>query len=266
MADPIARRDFIASSIMLTAAVGAATTAAAQTRGKKQEYYELRTYHAPSVVKRRLISSYLEQALVPALNRQGINRVGVFTVMENPNDHSIFMLIPYPTLQHLSDLNPKLESDSSYRSASKDLLAAPKDDPAFQRIESRLFKAFAGMPVIEMPAQTAAGKARMFELRIYESHNSDRAARKVDMFNDGEIQVMRDVKMGPVFFGEALVGSDVPELTYMLSAGNMDAHKEHWKDFLAHPEWNRMKVMEKYKDTVSKITNWFLAPTSYSQI
>jgi len=70
----------------------------------------------------------------------------------------------------------------------------------------------------------------------------------------------------PVFYGETLIGSDVPNLVYMLSADDMESHQSHWTAFLAHPTWERMKGMEKYKDTVSKIKNWFLEPTSYSQM
>ena len=35
---------------------------------------------------------------------------------------------------------------------------------------------------------------------------------------------------------------------------------------IGHPEWDRMKKMPKYKDTVSKITKVYLVPTDYSQI
>ena len=86
------------------------------------------------------------------------------------------------------------------------------------------------------------------------------------MFNDGEIQIMRDTNLGPVFFGETLIGPDVPNLVYMLSSADRESHKKHFDDFLAHPEWKRIKVLEEYKDTVSKIRRWFLQPTSYSQL
>ena len=85
-------------------------------------------------------------------------------------------------------------------------------------------------------------------------------------FNGGGLDLLRDVKLGPVFFGETLISADVPNLTYMLSADDVDAHKEHWKAFLAHPEWKRMKAIEKYQGTVSKITSVMLAPTEYSKI
>ena len=50
----------------------------------------------------------------------------------------------------------------------------------------------------------------------------------------------------------------------MLSADNDPAHKDHWKAFLAHPEWDRIKRLPKYKDTVSNITIIMLSLTMSS--
>ena len=74
------------------------------------------------------------------------------------------------------------------------------------------------------------------------------------------------VGLGPVFFGETLVSHDVPNLTYLLSADSPEAHKEHWKAFLAHPEWDRMKNLKRYADTVSNIVSVMLIPTAASQL
>ena len=235
-----------------------------KTMTTNQEYYELRLYRIPGADKQKIVSDYLEKALVPALNRMGIDRVGVFTLKETPDDFSIFVLVPYATLEAFSQLNPKLASDSRYQEAAANLFTLPKDDPAYTRIESRLMKAFAGMPVLSTPDKAA--ETRLLELRIYESHNEDAALRKVEMFNKGEAELMQKVKLGPVFFGETLISNDVPNLTYMLSADDMESHKQHFKDFLEHPDWEQMKKIERYKDTVSNITSQFLLPTSYSQI
>jgi len=196
----------------------------------------------------------------------GIDRVGVFTNMNKPNDTSIYVLIPYPTLEAFADVNPKLLADVEYQKAAKDYFAVPKKDPVFTRIRSTFFKAFEEIPVIEMPKQTAGKEPRIFELRIYESHTEEKAALKVEMFNRGEMQAMREAGLGPVFFGEALIGDNVPNLTYMLSAADREAHKAHWKEFGSHPVWQRMRKMERYKDSVSKIRSIFLAPTAYSQL
>ena len=228
--------------------------------------YELRIYRCASEAKQQRTLEHLEGALLPALRRCGASRIGTFTVISDEPDHSIHVLILYPTLDVLGKRNAALAADKKYQQAAAGFFAIPKNSPAYTRIETRLMKAFVGMPVVELPASSKTKAARMFELRIYESHNEDKAARKVAMFNDGEIDIMRDVKLGPVFFGETLVADDVPNLTYMLSADNDAAHKEHWKAFLAHPEWDRIKRLPKYKDTVSKITSVMLSPTKSSEI
>lgn len=240
---------------------------ASETAGENMlEYYELRVYRIDSLEKQEVVSRYLETALVPALNRLGIDRIGVFTLQEPGDDFSIFALIPYPTLDHMTRLSDVLDQDAEYQQGASEYFSASIDDPAYARIESKLMKAFDSIPVMELPEQTASGADRIFELRTYESHHENAAYRKVQMFDEGETQIMREAGLGPVFFGEVLVGHDVPNLTYILSSTDRETHKKSWEAFLAHPDWVRMKAMERYKDTVSKITNWFLVPTSYSQI
>ena len=267
MTTSLKRRDFLKSSIVLAAAAGTAGAIAAESgTGRKQEHYEFRAYRIKNAEKQKIVNSYLEKALLPALNRMGIDRVGVFKVMDKPDDLSIYVLIPFKTMEAFADLSPKLLADTEYQKAAGELDAQPKSDPAYTRIENRFYKAFSGMPVIEMPAQTAKKEPRVFEMRIYESHNEEKAALKRDMFNSGEMQLMRDIGLAPVFYGEALVGSDVPHLNYILSASSAEEHKKHFDTFKTHPRWIGMKDLPKYKDTVSKITSIMLVPTDYSQI
>ncbi|MDG1872813.1 MAG: NIPSNAP family protein [Mariniblastus sp.] len=231
-----------------------------------QEYYEIRVYKIYDFDKQQAAESYLENALVPALNRMGLDRIGVFTNLGDENDHSMYMLIPYPSVEKFTAMNETLAADKEYQAASANYFARKLKDPVFDRIESRFLKAFSGMPVIETPAVSKEKKERIFELRLYQSHTEDHARRKVKMFNEGEIQIMRDTELGPVFFGETLIGPDVPNLVYMLSSSDEESHKQHWKSFLGHPEWKRIKDLEEYKGTVSKIQKWFLQPTKYSQL
>lgn len=262
------RRNFLKASIALAAVAGTkgALGAADQHGEKKQEYYEFRVYKTAGADKKAVLDRYLEKALIPAFGRMGIDRVGVFTNKNEPDDLSVYVLIPYKNLELFAAVNPTLQADQDYLKMAKEYYSAPKDDPVFTRIESKLHKAFSGMPVIEMPAQAAGNEPRMFELRVYEGHTEEKAALKVDMFNNGEIQVMRETGLAPVFFGEVLIGDDVPNLMYMTSASNQKAHDEHWAGFRTHPDWLRMKEDSKYADTVSKNTKLFLIPTAYSQI
>ena len=265
----IHRRQWLSATIAAGATTGIATAlqSDAAEPTAEQEFYELRIYRVTDGNKAVIVQDYLRKALGPALNRMGIDRIGVFTPLdEKSQGPAVYVLIPYPTLDVIAAVNPALAADASYQEAAEAYFSLPRKDPPFTRIESRLMKAFAGMPVIEMPEQSKSRSARIFELRIYESHNEDKARLKVEMFNEGEIDIMRAVQMAPVFYGETLISNDVPNLTYMLSASDMESHKKHWSAFINHPNWDRMKKMERYKDTVSKITKVMLQPTDYSQI
>ncbi len=229
------------------------------------EFYEIRIYRVFDFEKQNQLEAWIKGALLPALVRLDIKNVGVFQNQGDPNDHSEFMVIPYQSLEQFSELNIQLAADKEFTEASKEWFGQDMKDPVYNRIDSWLTAAFDSIPKMELPAHIAAPD-RIYELRLYESHNMDSARRKVKMFDDGETQLMRDVKLGPVFFGRSLVGPDCPNLIYLLGAENEAAHKEHWKAFIASPGWAAIKDLPEYADTVSKIQNWYLKPTNFSQL
>jgi hypothetical protein len=70
------------------------------------------------------------------------------------------------------------------------------------------------------------------------------------MFNaGGEIEIFNQTGLTPVFFGEALVGTRLPNLTYMLTFDNMEARDRNWKQFGSHPDWVKLKDQPEYVDT-----------------
>jgi len=123
-----------------------------------------------------------------------------------------------------------------------------------------------------MPSITVApagGRApRIFELRTYESNNVKAAQRKVRMFNEGEAAIFERLGMAPVFFGETLVGRNLPNLTYMLSFENMAARDRLWSAFGGDAQWQKLRAQPGYADAeiVSNITNAILRPLDFSPI
>jgi len=264
------RREFLKTSLTVSTLAGLSSAglnaAAAESGRGGREYYELRIYRLKNGASTGLLDSYFEKAAIPAWNRLGIKPVGVFTERESKEAPAVYVLIPYPSLASFSEAVSRHLDDPELQKAGATYLQSSKDAPAFERIDSWFMLAFAGMPKIEQPAYSKERKPRMFELRTYESHSEVKALKKVEMFNSGEIDVMRETGLGPVFYGQALIGPNLPHLTYMLSAEDQESHKKHWDAFGKHPTWNKMKNDPKYADTVSKISNHFLVPTGYSQI
>ena len=213
-----------------------------------------------------LLDAYLAKALIPALNARGIKAVGVFTEPEAKDGPVVWVLIPHASLESVASVTASLNADAAVLAAGADYLNAPKDNPAFDRIDIWLLLAFAGLPQLAVPALAREGKARIFEMRTYESHSEAKALKKVDMFNAGEIGVMQELNLSPVFYGQALVGRDLPHLTYMLCSPDRDTHAKNWTAFTQHPVWIKLKNDPQYADTVSKVTSRFLLPAACSQI
>src|SRR6185369_11828222 len=134
----------------------------------------------------------------------------------------------------------RVRSDADYQKAGAEFINAPPNDPSYIRVQSSLLVAFEGMPTLEVPALTAQKKSRIFELRTYEAHSKKANKKKIEMFNNGEIAVFRRTGLTPVFFGEALIGTKLPNLTYMLVFESMVAHDANWGKFGGDPEWKKL--------------------------
>ena len=265
------RRDFLKTSFAATATAALAGAPApapeAGPAGAGREYYELRAYRLRAGASHSLLDAYLERALIPALNGRGVGAVGVFTEPEAKDGPAVWVLIPHASLDSVAAVTASINADPAVQAAGSDYLKSPTTaQPAFDRIDSWLLLAFAGLPRLAVPALARAGKPRIFEMRTYESFSELKALKKVDMFNAGEITVMQELGLSPVFYGQVLVGRDMPELTYMLCSPDMETHKRNWAAFGVHPVWVGLKNDPQYADTVSHITSRFLAPAAYSQI
>ena len=259
------RRNFLAGLGPLAIAPMVSYANANQTDQVSGQYLEWIRYTLPNRADKR-VELYYEEAAVPALNKLGINDIGVFNVMYGPNDPSMYVLIPHDSIDSLLSYQKKLLDDGTYMEAGKEYLESLFSNPAYARVERGLMKAFAGMPKVESPKKSI-GDQRILELRIYESHNYLKGLKKIDMFNNaGEIQIFKDTGLTPVFFGETIFGQLMPNLTYMVAFKDMADRDKNWRVFGGSPEWAAIKDLEQYKDTVSNITDIILRPARCSQI
>ena len=263
------RRNFILTAG--AAGIAASTmgiTQAAEKDAKK--YIELRTYTASDAAKKEKLIQVLDTALVPALNRQGINPVGIFwtnaEINENNADFdlSVFVLFPHVSPEAAMACNAKLLADQEYMKAAAPILDSPMKEPLYDTLKTTLMLGFEKCPTVEVPVKS---NDRLFQLRYYKSYNFERNAAKVHMFDHGgELPLFRVKGMNPVFFGDTLYGDKMPNLTYMLGFENDESRKAAWKAFAESPEWNDIKDKPLYKNTANTITNIVLKPSPGSQI
>jgi len=258
------RREFLAATAV--AAVSPLPKLDTLAQSATRQYIELRRYHLLPGTKQRAFSAFMGDVAIPAMNRAGVARVGAFTVVYGENEPSLLLVLAHQTLDTVVSLRERLASDDAYARAGAAILDAPLSDPAFVRLESTLLRAFDAMPTLEPSAAAAAARARIYELRTYESHSDRAALNKLKMFNAGEVPIFRRSGLTPVFFGETIVGARMPSLTYMLTFSDMSERDRAWTSFGKDSEWKTLSADPQYRDNVSAISDIILQPTAYSQI
>ena len=230
----------------------------------EREFYELRQVIVENEGQKKQVDTFLKDVAIPALNRIGMKPVGVFYPAEGLSP--IYVLLRHKNMESFLNMSNLLASDSEFLSKGADFLNAPASAPAFKRMESALLLSFKGMPQMETPVSSPG---RVFQLRTYESPSAKTGLKKIEMFNDaGEIKLFREVGLNPVFFGQTLVGTKMPCLTYMLVFKDKDEQKAAWGRFGSHPEWKRLSGMAEYSDKaiLCGITNLSLVAAEYSQV
>ena len=261
------RRGFIAASaVAAVSPLPKLDTLDKLAQQANRQYIELRRYHLLPGPKSRAFGTFVGDALVPAMNRAGVSKVGAFTVMYGENAPSLLLVLAHPNLESVATLRDRLAGDADYAKAGAEILAAPLADPPFIRVTSTLLRAIEAMPAVEPSAAIAAKTPRIYELRTYESHSDPAALNKLKMFNAGEVPIFRKTGLTPVFFGETLLGEKMPSLNYMLTFADMTARDAAWKALSADPDWKTLSGDPQYKDNVSAISDIIMRPTAYSQL
>lgn len=232
-----------------------------------REYYQLKTYYFSNSNQVETTDVYLKDALIPGLHRQGINNVGVFKSRLSETDSlpKIYVLIPFPTIEAFINYESVLDEDSEYLSRSRSFIEASYDNAPYERLEINLLAAFDGMPHLKPTVVEGTRVDRIYELRSYEAPTDQLYRNKVEMFNTGgEIELFTQLNFNAVFYSEVITGNRMPNLIYMTTFPNQVVRDSLWEEFVASPEWNGMKDLPQYLNTVSKADILLLYPTEYS--
>src|ERR1035438_9634912 len=244
------RRQFMGAAA--SAGLAAAPVAAAQ----QNAIFELRYYHMRNGSQTQRTADFLRKHFLPAAERLGIGPLGFFNAVVAEGSPFILALISYPSAAAFAGSMELLVGE--YNSMT---------ELSYVRMENSLLRPFHYTPSIPPPL-AGSRPSRIFELRTYESNNVKAAQRKIRMFNEGEGAIFQRLGMAPVFFGETLVGRNLPNLTYMLSFESMAARDKLWGAFGSDAAWQKLRAQPGYADAeiVSNISNAILRPLDFSPI
>jgi hypothetical protein len=246
-----------------TALAGSAQAAPAKTSIIEIGMAHMRNTHEDQP---RRVADVWKNGFVPALQRAGAGPVGAFSSSIGPESPFMLTVTSYTSLAQYEEVHAKVSADAEFRKIYGAFEGLP--GRTYERVENSLLRSFEGMPSIVPPENDGKRPSKVFEVRIYESNNMSSLARKVKMFNEGEIAIFQRLGMSPVFFGYTIVGTRMPNLVYMLSYKDMAHREECWTAFGGDPEWKKLREMPGYADAdiVSNITNYIVSPLDFSPI
>ena len=262
------RRKFLSATLASSAVALAQRGSAQESPARAREFYLIRRYNLVNGPQTQLTEHYFADALIPALTRMSLGPIGAFSLTYGPETPAYYLLVPGVSSETLAEIDLRLAQDAEFTRAAEPFWSAPASAPAFTRVESSLLIAFEGWPKLTPPPASAAKAKRIFQMRTYESPSFADHVRKVEMFNNGEFAIFQAAGFHPVFFGDALVDSRMPKLTYMLSLDGVDQLDAKWSAFGSNPDWKKLSSNPRYafEPIVSSITNLILTPLTCSQL
>lgn len=259
---------FLMSLSMMPPVPATAAAPEGSKPGAGSQFYEVRTYALGDKGDAKALDAYLQSALIPALQRQGIGPVGAFepTASDKTGSNSIFVVIPFAQLNDIAQSQDKLSADEVYQAAAAEYLNRPYNKAPYKRIQSEVLSSMACWPTAIVAEGSLENTERVYELRVYESATEKIAETKIDMFNSGEVPIFLDCNIQPIFIGKCVAGPQMPSMTYLTTYPNDAARLKSWDAFRSHPDWATLKVVPKYINTVSRIDKFVLKAKPYSQM
>jgi len=238
-----------------------------QPAQKGVQYFEWIRYHLHLGNRQRFVADYYRDVAIPALNKAGINNIGVFNVKHGENNPTLHVIIPHPSLESVVTLNNRLLDDKEFVQAGARFLSPPMNEMAFVSMEKTIMRAFDYLPEVQVPTQKQANRSRIFQVRTYEAPSLTAAKRKIHMFNEGgEIAIFKKTGLQPVLFGEVIAGDRMPALVYILAFDDLDDMTQKWAVFGSDPDWKALSANTFYNETVSRINDWIWTPDRSSQL
>ncbi len=229
-------------------------------------FFELRYYRLRNGPQVERTNQFLSKTYLPAAVRAGAGPLGFFGGLVAPQMPFVLVLTGFRSLAAMEAAMDKMLADPEFRKGADAFDSMT--ELSYIRMESALFRGFRTFPNIQVPPVNDGQPPRVFELRTYEANHAKASQRKIGMFDEGEIDIFRKCKMTPVFFGDAIAGANLPNLTYMLAFDSLAAREEAWKTFLNDPDWQKLRVKPGLSDAeiVSNISGSLLRPMPYSPI
>jgi|HigsolmetaAR201D_1030396.scaffolds.fasta_scaffold32747_1 NIPSNAP. len=233
-------------------------SAAAEPRTR---FYLMQTFYLRHGTQLQRLHDYLEGTLIPEMSRkhQG-SKIALEAIVAAHLPQVVFV-------SGHSSLEDLRAQQAEMCSAGFQAWEQGEEAP-YEKYSMTLLEATPYSPEVVIPSAAPAAKRRIFELRVYHSPTWRQLAALHDRFAGPEIKIFHRVGIHPILYTQTLMGSDMPNLTYLIPFENLAAREKAWDAFASDPEWIkvRQESIERYGQIASINQISLFRATAYSPV
>jgi hypothetical protein len=248
----------------MMAPVGAGAQGPASPRSTTR-YYLLENYYLRHSTQVARIHDFLRDGLLPSASRIQDGAKIFLEAVVAAHMPQVAVILAFRSLEEIAALRGKLREDASFQKAFQAWENGP--EPPYEHFSQTLLKATDYSPEIAAPARRA-DTARIFELRVYHSPTWKQLAALHQRFAGPEIKIFDRVGVHPLFYSETAIGTNMPNLTYLIPFENLAAREKAWDAFGADPEWLKVRAqsVEAHGQIASVIQMTLFKSAPYSPV
>ena len=266
------RREFMTAACAAGLTAASLASASAQQPTQEDTFFEIRKYRVNGNEKVKKMIDFGKT--VYGASNSGISPYGAAladpqlneTDKNDENAHSeLYAFLPYKSLDDAVNLEKRLFQDPEFNKKYADYRkGSSSKDPMYESMDRTLYRSYKTWPKFVIPP---LAKRQILQLRIYRSFDVDRLRAKIHMFEEGgAIDLFHECGISSIFYGEALYGTFLPSLAYLISFESVDHMNDAWDKFINNPKWPVMRDDPYYADTVTEVINVVLRSCEGSQI
>jgi len=256
------RRSFVG----VMAATTLAERAFAQVpASKKPGCYLLQHYRLQLGSQATRLSDYLSKVYLPALAK--VQPVPTLVLDAQLSEHLplVTIISAYSSVEQAWSVQAALNAAKDFEAATDAWQAGA--EPPFDSLTTELLEAAEFSPDLG-PLNPQPKAPRIFEMRVYQTRTLKGLRALKQRFAEAEVNILARAGAQPVLFGTTAIGSNNPNLTWVIAFADMEAREKFNTAFNADPDWIKLRQqsLERYGQIPSFRRLTLYRATAYSPV
>ena len=232
---------------------------------KKTGCYLLQHYYLQLGSQAARLADYLSKTYLPALAKVHSGPALVLDAQLAPHLPLVTVVSGYQSVDEMWSVRARLIADKAFEAATDAWQAGP--EAPFASMTTELLEAADFSPEIA-PLDPQPKTPRIFEMRVYQTRTLKELRGLKERFAEAEVKILAKAGAQPILFGATAIGSDNPNLTWMIAFEDMAAREKFNAAFAADPDWIKLRQqsLDRYGQIPSIRRITLYRATAYSPI